>query len=305
MSADNAELAALLSSNPAAAQLYADHCLLHADLHLAHVSSRALLTIREAIEAESNQQAALSDQQAGGREQGSGVTTPSTPFTPRQRSAADRFVSRHNLGIAVCVAMVAALVVVGWSAVTYLPGLVERDEVEQPAAKPEKKPFVAWFKAEHNAKWLEGTRPRNTRLWPGKRLAISEGLLEIEYLTGAKVVLEGPATYIVGGSPGGSDPVGNALRGVPRSGMDTANQSPERRRGRSLQNDPTNSGYLARGRLVARCNTPESKGFTVDTPHVRIVDLGTEFGVDVQEGDVAQVDTTRRRSTRCRGSGRI
>ncbi|MCG8511304.1 MAG: FecR family protein, partial [Rhodospirillales bacterium] len=36
---------------------------------------------------------------------------------------------------------------------------------------------------------------------------------------------------------------------------------------------------LSQGMLVGKCPTVESRGFTVDTPTTRIVDLGTEFGV--------------------------
>ncbi|MCG8512386.1 MAG: FecR domain-containing protein, partial [Rhodospirillales bacterium] len=40
---------------------------------------------------------------------------------------------------------------------------------------------------------------------------------------------------------------------------------------------------LTRGKLVGKCLTQKSKGFTVDTPTARIVDIGTEFGVHVGE----------------------
>lgn len=48
---------------------------------------------------------------------------------------------------------------------------------------------------------------------------------------------------------------------------------------------------LAEGRLIAECNTFESKGFTVDTKVRRLVDLGTEFGVwiDVNDALFAEV----------------
>ncbi|MCG8586627.1 MAG: FecR family protein, partial [Pirellulales bacterium] len=46
---------------------------------------------------------------------------------------------------------------------------------------------------------------------------------------------------------------------------------------------PSNSGYLILGKLVARCEPPESKGFAIFTPNARVVDLGTEFGIEVDE----------------------
>ncbi|MCG8509394.1 MAG: FecR domain-containing protein, partial [Rhodospirillales bacterium] len=45
---------------------------------------------------------------------------------------------------------------------------------------------------------------------------------------------------------------------------------------------------LTRGRLVGRCPTAESKGFIVDTPNARIIDLGTEFGVHVDDRGVSE-----------------
>ncbi|MCG8400533.1 MAG: FecR domain-containing protein, partial [Firmicutes bacterium] len=45
---------------------------------------------------------------------------------------------------------------------------------------------------------------------------------------------------------------------------------------------------LSRGKLVGECSTLASKGFTVDTPNARIVDLGTEFGVQVSESGVTE-----------------
>ena len=48
---------------------------------------------------------------------------------------------------------------------------------------------------------------------------------------------------------------------------------------------------LTRGRMVALCEAEPSKGFTVNTPNARIVDIGTEFGVEVDEqgGTLAHV----------------
>ena len=42
-----------------------------------------------------------------------------------------------------------------------------------------------------------------------------------------------------------------------------------------------NTLQLDAGRLVGRCLTPSSRGFTVLTPDARVVDIGTEFGVVV------------------------
>ncbi|MBN1395628.1 MAG: FecR domain-containing protein [Pirellulales bacterium] len=98
----------------------------------------------------------------------------------------------------------------------------------------------------------------------GREYALTSGLLEITYQSGAKVILEGPCTYKVESSAG---------------------------------------GFLARGKLTANIRTHSSKPkaqssepsplsplsplssplFAVRTPTALITDLGTEFGVEVDD----------------------
>ena len=96
----------------------------------------------------------------------------------------------------------------------------------------------------------------------GDKFALSSGLMEITYDTGAKVVLQGPVTYEV--------------------------ESPA-------------SGYLSIGKLTARVESTKSQvanlqisksqisKFVVRTPSVTVTDLGTEFGVDVSQDGVSEV----------------
>jgi ferric-dicitrate binding protein FerR (iron transport regulator) len=46
---------------------------------------------------------------------------------------------------------------------------------------------------------------------------------------------------------------------------------------------------LRRGKLLGRCETPASQGFTVHTPNATVVDLGTHFGVGVESGSTETV----------------
>jgi len=88
------------------------------------------------------------------------------------------------------------------------------------------------------------------RLASGRLLRLSKGLLEVTFDGGARVLLSGPATF-----------------------------------------DATSAkeGRLRTGSLVAHVPA-EARGFAVDTPAARIVDLGTEFGVRVEdEGRAADV----------------
>jgi Concanavalin A-like lectin/glucanases superfamily/FecR protein len=84
---------------------------------------------------------------------------------------------------------------------------------------------------------------------PAGRFALKSGLVQLEFLSGANVVVEGPA---------------------------------------ELELKSTKLIVCHRGKL--RVRVPEqAKGFSVDTPHHRAVDLGTEFAVSVGEGNASEV----------------
>lgn len=93
---------------------------------------------------------------------------------------------------------------------------------------------------------------QNRDLFDDDTVVLNEGLAVITYDTGARVVLEGPATFHIQGA---------------------------------------NGGDLKLGKLVARVETEASQGFAVVVPGARIVDLGTEFGavVDGQAGTYVEV----------------
>ncbi len=73
----------------------------------------------------------------------------------------------------------------------------------------------------------------------GELLELASGVVEVEFRSGAVVVLEGPARFRV----------------------ETAGR-----------------GFLLAGKLLGKV-PPPARGFTVDTQDVRVIDLGTEFGV--------------------------
>ena len=93
----------------------------------------------------------------------------------------------------------------------------------------------------------------------GRKYALSSGLMEITYDTGAKVIVQGPVTYEVESAFG---------------------------------------GYLAVGKLTARVDkkedhrstskSPNPTLFTIKTPTATVTDLGTEFGVEVDESGTTQ-----------------
>lgn len=94
-----------------------------------------------------------------------------------------------------------------------------------------------------------GLEPGRGLLRPEGRVTLAEGLAEVELIDGARVVIEAPAVFEL---------------------IDS------------------NAMHLESGKIVAY--VPESaNGFMVATRNAKIVDLGTEFGVEVQ--DTGQVNT--------------
>jgi hypothetical protein len=83
----------------------------------------------------------------------------------------------------------------------------------------------------------------------GQKFALASGLMEITYVTGAKVILQGPVTFEV---------------------------------------ESQNGGFLAVGKLTGKVTRETARGLKIRTPTVTVTDLGTEFGVEVdKEGRTA------------------
>lgn len=102
-----------------------------------------------------------------------------------------------------------------------------------------------------NCRWPDGQTPLKfgDQLSPGRHLELRQGLMQLTFATGAKVVLEGPTDFTVT-APG--------------------------------------QATLERGRLSAA--VPRfARGYTILTPTAEVVDLGTEFGVDVDAAGRSQV----------------
>ena len=109
---------------------------------------------------------------------------------------------------------------------------------------------VATLTAQHDAQWASDAPTTGAALASGQRLTLTHGLAEVTTSSGAVAIVQAPTTI-------------------------------------ELIND--NALRLYRGRLVGRCETPGSKGFVVETPTARVIDLGTEFGVSVD--DMGTTDT--------------
>lgn len=111
--------------------------------------------------------------------------------------------------------------------------------------------FVACITDSHNVRWSSPAfrSGHQQKLWVGQELKLAEGLVEISFDVGAKVLMEGPA---------------------------------------ALKIDSPTQATLAYGQLTAQVSE-KAIGFTIETPMVNVVDLGTEFGVRVSRKGMTDV----------------
>ena len=141
----------------------------------------------------------------------------------------------------------AAIVVVLCGVAAYQLRLLRR-HAEQPVATVE--PSLVTITKLAKARW-EGTpeTPRIGTKFHSGILRLVEGLAEVTFHSGARVVLEAPVTMTILGSDSVGLQVGRAVAYVPR----------------------------------------EARGFSIETPRARVVDFGTEFGVGVRESGDTEV----------------
>jgi hypothetical protein len=135
--------------------------------------------------------------------------------------------------------------------------------------------------------WTDQSRaPSTGRVLLGDEFALDSGLMEITYDSGAKVILQGPCTYKVDSKTGGFLELGRL----------TARVETKRGRGgegetRRLAAQPVAANRLPR---TSDSRSPIDKSppvplspspplFSVHTPTAVVNDLGTEFGVEVDE----------------------
>jgi hypothetical protein len=97
-----------------------------------------------------------------------------------------------------------------------------------------------------DCKWAKDGNPLrgNDAVSLGCEFKLDSGLVEIGYSTGARVILQGPVSYVV---------------------------------------ESKNGGFMSAGKLTGKVTTASAKGFVVRTPTATVTDLGTEFGVEVDK----------------------
>ncbi len=186
-------------------------------------------------------------------------------------------------------------------------------DVLQPNQKavPEKTEYVGQVTGMVNVLWADdSTAALNGAGVPlGRKYALASGLMEITYHTGAKVILQGPVTYEVDSRDGGYLSIGKLTarlekKGAEKKGAEVRGQGSEKvANGQSLVASdhervasgqwPVASGTNPKSQIAkSKISNPQSiipNPFTIHTPTATIIDLGTEFGVDVDKNGTAQV----------------
>lgn len=110
-------------------------------------------------------------------------------------------------------------------------------------------PDVATLVSATDPTWEQAPGVVGAPLAAGRRLRLRSGIVEIAFVSGTRVVVEGPADFELTGA---------------------------------------NRAVLHAGRMIARV-PPEARGFSVRSSDLLITDLGTEFGISLMPGKVADV----------------
>ncbi len=220
LEAQVAELEALLRADGEVRRHFVRYCRMHTDLYLAvrasRAGQRALARLEHASEGAPGAAAAVF------RLLASFLPARNVPWTLRKA----------------CGGLV-ALVVVGALAVAGVRGL------SRPGARDA---AVAWLLNAQDCQWAESLPPAGD-MRPGTTLRIERGLAEVGFKSGARVVLEGPA---------------------------------------SLELISGTLTRLLRGKATASV-PESAKGFTILSPQGRVVDLGTELAISVADDGTTEV----------------
>jgi hypothetical protein len=154
---------------------------------------------------------------------------------------------RRLIAVAVVVLLPLAGAVMGrqwWTIAASRPGTTVISGGHTPDGQPKEMPTAAMLTRVVNAQWepADGPRDEGSALSPG-HIRLQSGLVQIEFISGASVIIEGPCDFEL--------------------------QSPRK-------------AICHRGKLRAHV-PPHARGFTIAAPGVNAVDLGTEFAMSVDE----------------------
>ena len=114
---------------------------------------------------------------------------------------------------------------------------------------------VARFGGLSDCRWVDAAKQIESgqRIKVGERLELSSGIAEVIFDTGARLELTGPTIIEIRSS---------------------------------------NGGFLTMGEVHLVAETPESKGFTLETPISKFIDIGTAFTATVSPDGLSRLDVT-------------
>lgn len=165
------------------------------------------------------------------------------------------------------------------------------------------KPFVGRITGMVDCEWADRDTavPGCVAVPLGRKYVLSSGLLEITYDTGAKVVLQGPVTYEVDSAAGGYLSVGKltaelgergedgvrstgyGVRSTEEMGSVAEHRSEIGDRKPSVSKAHSLTANSSRSIVRTPLSTVDAARFTIKTPTAIVTDLGTEFGVEVND----------------------
>ena len=130
----------------------------------------------------------------------------------------------------------------------------------------------------------------------GRKYALVAGLMEISYHSGAHVILQGPCTYNVESQSGGYLSLGRLTARVEKRGERGEGREERGRRSGQIERIAANQqSTIISHQSPSSFRLPPSPLsslpsplFSVRTPTAKITDLGTEFGVEVDESGVSK-----------------
>ncbi len=120
--------------------------------------------------------------------------------------------------------------------------------------------------------------PFHNRVVQGDKFMLKSGLMEITYHTGAKVILQGPCTYEVESTAGGYLSLGKLTARVEKKSGRVGEGETRRLANSTSPVNPASSSSPP----LPLSHSPTL--FSVRTPTAVVTDLGTEFGVEVDNG---------------------
>jgi len=151
---------------------------------------------------------------------------------------------------------------------------------EKAKPKKEEAPVVGHISGMADCRWADPSlKPIAPRIRQGTKFALTSGLMEITYTTGAKVILQGPCTYEVESPHGGYLALGKLTARVASGEWPVAS---------SKSQENHKSAIINHKSAISKSPNIQISKFVVRTPTAIITDLGTEFGVEVTETGESQ-----------------